>query len=182
MLSILKDMNDAKLLEKYIRARFGDIRIVEVEPSDAVRNGPYMMLFGDTEDWAQIMATDTGDIPLPDWLERFGKKEGFWHALVHHIDQTNLNENQIYKKAGITRSVFSDLRCGKNPSRNTALKLCIALKLDLKQTADLLRLAGYTLSRSKKDELIIMYSILRKDYSLNSINERLFEGGCNIIK
>lgn len=182
MLSILKNINDAKLLEKYVRARFGDIQIVEVEPSDAVRSGPYMMLFGDTEDWAQIMATDTGDMPLTDWLERFGRKEGFWDALVRYIDQAHLHENQLYNSAQVSRSVFSDLRCGKNPSRNTAIKLCIALRLDLKQTAVLLRLAGYTLSSSKKDDLIIMFSILRKDYSLRLINERLFEGGCNIIR
>lgn len=182
MLSISKDINNAKLLEKYVRTRFGDIQIVEVEPSDAVRNGPYMMLLGDTEDWAQIMATDTGDMLLDDWLERFGRKEGFWDVLVRHMDKTPLTDTQLYNKAGVSRSVFSDLRNGKNPSRNTAIKLCLALELDLKQTADILRLAGYTLSRSKKDDLIIMYFILRKEYNLISVNTHLSEANCGIIK
>ncbi|MCL1913935.1 MAG: hypothetical protein FWG10_08685 [Eubacteriaceae bacterium] len=50
----------------------------------------------------------------------------------------------------------------------------IALELDLEQTAQLLSSAGFSLSRSRKFDVIIEYFIASGNYDIYEINEVLF--------
>ena len=59
-------------------------------------------------------------------------------------------------------------------SKNTALALCVALELNLDQTADLLRRAGYALSPASRADLIVEYFIREKNYDVFEINQALF--------
>jgi hypothetical protein len=43
------------------------------------------------------------------------------------------------------------------PSKRTAIALAIALELTLEETGDLLKRAGYALSRSQKFDVIVEY-------------------------
>lgn len=65
------------------------------------------------------------------------------------------------------------MQSAKAPSKKTAVKICMALELTLKQAMELLQLAGYTLSRNRKEDLIIMYCILKKEYALIKVNHIL---------
>jgi hypothetical protein len=56
----------------------------------------------------------------------------------------------------------------------TAIAFAIALKLDLKQTNDLIGRAGFTLSKSIKADVIIEYHIIKGIYDIIAINEALF--------
>ena len=71
--------------------------------------------------------------------------------------------------------MFSKLRSNVNyqPSRNTALSLCLALKLSLDETKDLLNKAGFALSKSNKADMIIKFFIEKEDYDLYKVNEAL---------
>ena len=51
---------------------------------------------------------------------------------------------------------------------------------DLKEIAT--KLGVQNPAAFKKEDLIIMYSILHKDFSLISINEQLFNAGCKLIR
>lgn len=70
-----------------------------------------------------------------------------------------LDEVEIYKKADIDRKLFSKIRTQPDyhPNKNTLLKLCLAMNLDTDETENLLKSAGYSLSKSLRSDLILRY-------------------------
>lgn len=104
-------------------------------------------------------------------------EDTFQQRLFRWIDALELNEVDVYKKANITRKHFSKIRSNVDyqPKKNTVLALAIALELSLDDTLDLLRCAGYTLSNSKKFDVIVRFFIEREVYSIYTINEALFD-------
>ncbi len=124
------------------------------------------------------------DKKLDEILKR--RAQTFQQMLFQWIDRKDMTDPEVYKKANIDRKLFSKIRSNKNypPSKKTVLALAIALELNLDQTIDLLRRAGYALSPSSKFDLIIEYCINHKIYNIHKINILLFDrtdqtlGGC----
>ena len=103
--------------------------------------------------------------------------ETFSQRLIRMIRERDMTESEAYKKAYVDRRHFAKIKKDEYyaPSKKTVLAFSIALELTLDETKDLLRSAGYALSRSSKFDIIVVYFLQNHDYNMFDINEVLYE-------
>ena len=100
----------------------------------------------------------------------------FSSTVLALIDERGMTDSEVYKRANMSRQLFSKIRSnpGYQPSKKTALGLAVALGLNVDETQNLLSRAGFTLSRSSKADVIVEFFISRGNYDIFQINEALY--------
>jgi hypothetical protein len=111
--------------------------------------------------------------------EKAADNTTFSEMVLHRIDQAGKKDADVYNAAGISRSIFSNLRNNRNyqPSRETALCLTIALEMTLEESEQLLEKAGFALSDDRRFDQIIRFCIMNEIYDIMDINYLLYENG-----
>ena len=109
--------------------------------------------------------------------------ESFHDKLMRLLVDSNKDNVEIYKKAGITRQVFSKIISNKDmiPTKLTVVSLCIGLELPLDIAKELVVSAGYSLSKSFLFDSIVMKYLKDEIYDLDEINLELNEYGCQLL-
>ena len=111
---------------------------------------------------------------LTDLLENLDAS--FSATVLALIDARGLTDAQVYKRANLSRQLFSKLRKddGYRPTKQTAVALAVALELSLDETQGLLERAGLALSQSSKFDVIVSYFITHGRYDIFELNAMLF--------
>jgi hypothetical protein len=112
-------------------------------------------------------------------LESYLKKmdQPFSKTLFNYIDKAGIDDVECYKRAYVDKKIFSKIKCNADyrPSKKTAVSFALALRLNLEETAHLLKTAGYALSKSSIFDLIIEYFIKTGYYeTIDDVNMTLY--------
>ena len=129
---------------------------------------------------APMMAPDAPatEDAMPDWDAMFRESdEGFSRALLRMIDERGLKDSDCYKRANVDRKLFSKIRSNPDykPSKPTVLAFAVALKLSYPETQDFLGKAGFVLSHTSKQDIVVEYFIRKHIYDICEINQTLFD-------
>ena len=112
---------------------------------------------------------------LNDWLKQ--QDDTFAVTLLKLIDKKHITEVQCYKRANVSKKTFWKINNDPKykPSKPTVLAFAIALELNLRETEDLLRTVGFSLSHSSTFDMIIEFYIRQGIYDIYEINAALYQ-------
>lgn len=116
-------------------------------------------------------------VSLEDELKKI-YTDSFAKHLQQIINKKGLKNSEVYATANINKRYFSKLLKGQvNPSKEKVLALAVGLRLNLDETVDFLKLAGYALSPISQTDTIVAHFIRNKKYNVIEINLFLFDMG-----
>ena len=117
-------------------------------------------------------------IDLPPEMEKRFREEAdlerktFSSRLIRLVESRRIRPSAFYRAADIDRKLFSAIRRNPyyQPSRETAIRCCLALRLNAEETVELLASAGYALSDARRFDLIIRECIERGICAVGDVN------------
>ena len=89
------------------------------------------------------------------------------------MDEKDLDEVECYKKANVSRKVFSRLRQNGQPSKKTVLAFAGTMGLTRDEAEELMESAGFAFATGDKTDMIILYFIEHQITDLDEINYAL---------
>ncbi len=108
----------------------------------------------------------------------------FSEAILEILQTRDEKDSAVYRRAEVSRQLFSKILNDPDyqPTKNTAIQLAVGLQLNVEQTQQLLRKAGYALTPSSKTDLVVQYFIEKKIYNITFINDALFSLALPLLK
>jgi len=98
------------------------------------------------------------------------------------INKKGMKNSEVYATANITKQYFSKLINGKvNPSKEKVIALAIGLHLNMDETKDILKIAGYAFSPYSQTDIVVKYFINNKDYNVIKLDILLYDFGLDPI-
>lgn len=111
------------------------------------------------------------------------KNETFQEMLFRLIDEKNYKDSYVYTKSNIDRRLFSKIRSDSDyhPSKETVILLCFGLELEIDLALAFLNKAGYSLSFSKKEDIVVRFFLNEKNYDIQEVNQALFDHDLKLL-
>ena len=98
------------------------------------------------------------------------------------LKERKLQKSKVVARSGLNRIYGYQILSGKRvPSRDKLIALCFGMQLDLAETDDMMKYAGYSplYARNKRDSIIIF--AISNNKSIFTANEMLFDNGFEIL-
>lgn len=122
-----------------------------------------------------------GQTHLPDqwhseyevWQAAHNRQQTFREFILDSLEKKGINPVAFYTAADIDRKLFSRMKNEPDyrPSKDTAIRCCLALKLNIEQTEYALSLAGYSLSWSLHEDLAVRWCIQHRVFKVYDVME-----------
>lgn len=160
--------------ERIYRAKTVSFVPIQEEAEETKRlyepNIPYM-----AEEKSQVVCLPTAS--LEDALKNI-YTDSFEKYLQKLINKKGLKNSEVYAAANISKQYFSKLLKGQvKPSKEKMLALAVGLHLNMDETVDFLRIAGYALSPISQTDTVVEYFIRKQEYNVLKIDIVLFDYG-----
>lgn len=112
---------------------------------------------------------------LSNTANQFTDEKGkFYKKILEICDEKGLDEVEVYKKAQLSRSIFSKIRSMNRtdylPSKPTVICICLSLGLNLQETQIMLNYVGYSLSDKMLVDKIIAWAIEHNIFNIFDID------------
>lgn len=109
--------------------------------------------------------------------------EPFNTKFVKLLNESGKTNVEVYTKGGISRQVFSNILSKKDfmPKKDTVICLIIGMELNYVDATNLLMSAGYALSKSIPQDVVVNKYLKKGIYDLDIINDELDERGCSLL-
>ncbi|MBQ7606728.1 MAG: hypothetical protein IJU76_01935 [Desulfovibrionaceae bacterium] len=112
------------------------------------------------------------------WVEQWREemqRNRFSARFKNLLREKHVDNPDVYRRANIDRKLFSKIISKESyvPGKSTVLALAVALKLDLRETREMLRWAGYAFSDGILSDVIVLFFLERGIYDIDKINEAL---------
>ncbi|MBQ9306069.1 helix-turn-helix domain-containing protein, partial [Butyrivibrio sp.] len=105
-------------------------------------------------------------------------KDSFEKHLQKLINKKGFKNSEVYAAANISKQYFSKLLKGQvKPSKEKVLALAVGLQLNMDETIDFLKLAGYAFSPISQTDAVVEYFIEHEEYNVMKIDIVLFDYG-----
>jgi len=118
------------------------------------------------------------------WDENTQTAPAFSELLLNNISEKGMSGKEFYKKARLGRKLFSTINNNElyMPSKETAIMCCLGLELNMEETEELLKSAGYSLSLSIGWDRVIWFCIDYGIYDFDIVNCLLFRKKEKILR
>ncbi len=110
------------------------------------------------------------------WEKKNAEYKSFSSEVMRMVRERYSKDADFYHAAGIDKRTFHKIRSdfGYKPSRMTAFRCCIGLKLNVEEAEDLLRLAGMSFSPNDPNDLVIRFCLEKGIRDIPGINYMLY--------
>ena len=119
----------------------------------------------------------------PALLEGSSNMPTFANEVKRLMSERGMTGSDLCKRILMDRRLWSKMNTDVEyqPSRETATAICIALHLNVEQAEELLQSAGFTLSATRKQDVVMRYFLQNSIYDVDVINDMLYRFGFRCI-
>lgn len=121
---------------------------------------------------------------LSEFISQNIDKRKFGNIVNEYLYKKNISTSELSENAGIDRKLISKFiaDCNYHPSKDTALAVCIGLKLNYSEARELLKISGYSFAANSQRDLTVVYALDTGVCKICEVNKLLRDLGEKLFK